>query len=64
MYIRIAAVVLLALGIVTLLVFALADIVGIGGDPNVFGYLQMRGSILGVAIAVVGGVLYWLSGRK
>ncbi len=63
-YMSIAAVVLLVVGVLTLLVFALADVVGIGGDPNVFGYVQISGSVVGAIVTAVGAVLYWLGSRR
>jgi hypothetical protein len=58
------AIVLLAVGVIVLLVSALADILGIGGNPLVFGYKQLAGVAVGAVIALIGGVLYWWSGRS
>jgi hypothetical protein len=58
------AIVLLAVGVIILLVSALADILGIGGNPLVFGYKQLAGVAVGAVIALIGGVLYWWSGRS
>ena len=52
-----------AVGVTILLVFALADIVGIGGNPLVFGYWQLVGVVAGGALAVIGAVLHWWFGR-
>ncbi len=58
------AIVLLVVGIVVLLVSASADIVGLGSDPNVFGYRQLAGSVAGAILALVGALLYWRAGRQ
>jgi hypothetical protein len=58
------AIVLLAVGVIVLLVSALADILGIGGNPLVFGYKQLAGVAVGAVIALIGGVLCWWSGRS
>lgn len=50
-------------GVVIFLVSALADILGIGGNPLVFGYIQLAGVAVGGALAVAGTVLYWWFGR-
>jgi uncharacterized membrane protein len=55
---------LLVVGIVILLVSALADVVGIGGSPNVLGYRQMSGIAVGAVLAIVGAILYWWAGRE
>jgi hypothetical protein len=62
--IKIAAIVLLVIGIALLLVSASADIVGLGASPARFGYRQMAGVLVGGIGAVVGAVLYWWSGRE
>ncbi len=56
--------ILLAAGIVVLLVSALADILGLGANPTVFGYKQIAGSLAGIIVAIVGAVFYWLAGRQ
>jgi hypothetical protein len=40
-----------------------ADIVGFGASPLVFGYKQLAGSAVGAALAIVGAVLYWRAAR-
>ncbi len=55
---------LLVVGIVILLVSALADVLGIGGSPNVLGYRQLSGIAVGAVLAIVGAVLYWWVGRE
>jgi hypothetical protein len=57
------AVGLIVVGVVVLLGSAMADIIGLGADPLVFGYRQLAGSVVGAALAVVGAVLYWRAGR-
>ncbi|MDH4208033.1 MAG: hypothetical protein OEV76_04090 [Anaerolineae bacterium] len=52
-----------AVGVVILLVAALADIIGIGGNPLVFGYTQLAGVVVGGVLAVAGAVLHWWFGR-
>lgn len=61
---KIIAIILLVVGILVLLVSALADIVGIGGSPRVFGYWQVAGTLVGAVVAIVGGVLYWRAGKR
>lgn len=56
--------VVIALGVLILLASALADIVGLGGSPQVFGYRQIAGSLVGAIIGAVGVVLYWWAGRE
>lgn len=61
---RSVAIGLLVVGIVVLLVSALADVLGIGGSPNVLGYRQLSGIAVGAVLAVVGAILYWWAGRE
>jgi hypothetical protein len=56
--------VLLVVGIVILLVSVLADILGLGSSPGVFGYRQALGAVCGIVITVVGAVLYWRAGKQ
>jgi len=56
--------VLLVAGIAVLLLSALADIVGLGGNPDIFGYGQIAGSVVGVMVAAIGALLYWLAGEQ
>jgi cation transporter-like permease len=58
------AVGLIVVGIVVLLASALADVIGLGGQPLVFGYKQVAGSAVGAVLTVVGVVLYWRAGRR
>lgn len=48
---------LILLGLAILVVFATADLVGLGADPR-FGPKQISGSAAGLVIAAVGGLLY------
>lgn len=41
-------------GIFLVFLFLLADVLGIGGNLDVFGWKQMVGTIVGVAVAVTG----------
>jgi uncharacterized membrane protein len=36
----------------------------VGGHPQVFGYKQMAGTVVGAIIAAVGALLYWWTGRE
>ncbi len=49
-------IVLIVVGIVVLILSAIADAIGIGGNPG-FGPIQLIGIIVGIAAAVVGLVL-------
>ncbi len=55
------AVGLIVVGIVVLLGSTMADIIGLGAEPLVFGYKQVAGSAVGAVLTVVGVVLYWLA---
>ncbi len=57
------AVGLIVVGVVVLLGSAMADIIGLGAQPLVFGYKQLAGSAVGAALAVFGAVLYWRAGK-
>jgi len=57
------AIVILVVGIVTLLASALADIMGVGANPLVFGYIQLAGSAVGAVLVIVGALLYWRASR-
>jgi len=46
-------------GLVLLLICLLADSLGIGGNPNAFGWKQIAGSIVGV-IATISGLILLL----
>jgi hypothetical protein len=55
--------VVLAIGLVILLGSALADVVGVGATPLVFGYEQLAGSAVGAILVIVGTLLYWRASR-
>jgi hypothetical protein len=57
------AIALLVVGLAILLGSALADIVGVGGNPFVFGYKQLAGSVVGAVLSIVGALFYWRAGR-
>ncbi|MBN1568186.1 MAG: hypothetical protein JXA73_10090 [Acidobacteria bacterium] len=48
--------ILLVLGIVALILFALADRIGIGRNPG-YGLQQIAGMIIGAVVAVVGLIM-------
>ena len=50
-------IVVAAVGIAVALVFALAEMVGLGTDVGTFGWKQLTGTIVGAVIFVVGLVL-------
>jgi steroid 5-alpha reductase family enzyme len=50
-------VILIVVGVIVLLVFLLADALGIGSDPTTIGWIQILGSAIGLVVAVVGIVL-------
>jgi len=56
-------IVVLAVGLVLLLGSALADIMGVGATPLVFGYKQLAGVAVGAVLAIIGALLYWWAGR-
>jgi hypothetical protein len=58
------AIVILVVGILVLLASVLADVIGVGGSPRVFGYRQLTGAAGGAVLAVAGAVIYWWSGRQ
>jgi membrane associated rhomboid family serine protease len=46
---------ILAVGVVLALVSLLADSLGLGGQPDVFGWKQVTGLVVGLALAAYGG---------
>jgi hypothetical protein len=50
----------LAVGVLVVLVSALADVLRIGGEPG-FGYKQGAGVLVGIAIIIVG---FWWKQRR
>jgi len=55
---RLVGLLMLIGGVALLLVSATADMTGLGGNPNIFGYRQVAGVIIGLLAALVGGWLY------
>lgn len=58
------ALAVLVVGIMVLLLSAMADVLGLGGSRLVFGYKQLAGATLGSALVIAGAVLYWWSRRR
>lgn len=56
------AIVLIVVGVLVALLFALADVIGVGRDPGTFGIRQIVGTIIGVVIFVV-GIVFLLRGQ-
>jgi hypothetical protein len=54
---------MLLVGVLILLGSAVADIVGLGVTPLVFGYRQLGGLIVVALLIAVGATLYWRAGR-
>lgn len=46
---------ILAVGVVLALVSLLADSLGLGGQPDTFGWKQVTGLVIGLALAAYGG---------
>jgi len=42
---------------------ALADIIGVGANPLVFGYKQLAGAAVGAVLVIIGALLYWWASR-
>jgi len=57
------ALAIVVVGVVIMLGSAVADIVGFGATPLVFGYKQLAGIAVGAALAIVGAALYWRATR-
>jgi hypothetical protein len=49
--------VLIVIGLIVLIVFATADITGLGNDPNTFGWIQWIGVVAGVVVALIGAYI-------
>jgi hypothetical protein len=54
---RSAGLALAVLGILVTLLFALADVIGVG-NPARFGYIQIAGTVVGALIFIAGLVIY------
>jgi len=49
-----SGVVLIVIGVIVLLVFLLADVLGLGADRTTIGWIQLLGAAIGLVVAVVG----------
>jgi hypothetical protein len=56
--------VLIVLGLVLAIVSGLADVIGLGANVEEFGWKQILGLIVGVAVVDVGVVTAWLGIRR
>jgi hypothetical protein len=54
---KIVGIAIILVGIIVLIISFLADVIGIGGQINVFGYKQIIGIAVGVVALVVGLIL-------
>lgn len=54
---KLFALALIAVGVAIVLVSALTDVIGIGGEGSAFGWKQVAGVVVGVALVVAGVVL-------
>jgi hypothetical protein len=50
--------ILLILGVLGCLFFAIADVIGVGRDPTAFGARQTTGTLVSVIVFIVGLVMY------
>jgi hypothetical protein len=48
-------------GLLAVLLFALADVIGVGSQPGVFGTRQLIGVIVGAVVLIVGVVIFLTS---
>jgi hypothetical protein len=49
--------ILAIVGLLITLVFVLADVLGLGYDPNAFGQRQVTGTAVGIVVFLVGFIL-------
>ena len=63
MSLKTVGIILIIGGAIVALVFALADVIGISQMPDTFGFLQIIGTIVGVAAIIVGVVLLLRGGQ-
>ncbi len=54
---KITGILFLVIGLIVLVLFAAADILGIGDNPYMFGTWQIGGSIVGAVFIIIGLVL-------
>ena len=52
-----AGIVLLVIGAIILILSLIADLIGLGVNPTVFGYGQIIGVVVGVILIIVGLIL-------
>jgi hypothetical protein len=50
-------------GVIVGLAFLFADVLGISIDPDTFGAIQIIGTVVGVVLAIAGGVFYFRTGK-
>ena len=58
---RTLGIVLIIVGVLIVLASLLADTIGIGSQPSVFGWRQILGAVIGAAVGIAGVVL---AGRR
>lgn len=54
-------IIVIVLGVLLAAVSLLADVLGLGGDPNAVGWKQFLGAGAGVLVVIIG---VWFMGRK
>ena len=54
-------IIIIILGVLLAAVSLLADVLGLGGDPNAVGWKQLLGAGVGVLVVIIGA---WFLGRK
>lgn len=54
-------IIVIIIGILMAAVSLLADVLGLGGDPNAVGWKQLLGAGVGILVVIVG---IWFMGRK
>ena len=54
---KITGTIILVIGAIVLLLFATADLTGLGENPKFFGHVQIEGVIAGAVVTIVGLVL-------
>ena len=54
-------IIVIILGVLLAAVSLLADVLGLGGDPNAVGWKQLLGAGAGVLVVIIG---VWFMGRK
>ena len=61
---KIAGTLFLLVGLIVLVLFAAADIFGVGENPFIFGTWQIGGSIVGIVLIIIGLVLLVKKNRR